>query len=311
MINPLVERLLESASCLQQPAYLTLSVIHPTQRRRVPSRHIAVDDRRAIADALQRIRRTNRMGWGAYVGIGYRSRPLTRYRRGGRSDILALPAIFADIERPPEQVWPLLHTVPEPGLVVASGGGTHLYWFLKRPTPRIRQAEQVLTGLARWLGADTTMTADQIMRLPGSINTKPQRRGARCRVLTTTGTRYSLDDFFPYEILSTPRRQPAATRTSRRTRARTTARRLNPRLAEAVLHHLRTYYDAIPRGNGWHACLCPFPHRRDRYPGDHAFYRPDIGLFNCFGKHGQYLLKDIADCLGISAVAQGGLYQST
>ena len=314
MLNPLVERLLESANRLQQPAYLTLSVIHPTRRQSVPSRHIAAANRPAIADALHRIQLTNRMGWGAYVGIGYRTQPLTRYRRGGRADILALPAIFADIERPPEQVWPLLTTVPEPGLVIASGGGTHLYWFLKQPTRNIRQAERVLRGMALWLHADTTMTADQIMRLPGTLNTKPQRQGARCRLLNSANTSYTLDDFFPYEVLATPRPKIARPRTTPHIPSRPKRRRrgqLNPCLADAVLHDLIQRYDATARGNGWYACYCPFPHRHDRYPGDHAFYNPDIGLFNCFGKHGQHLLKDIAACLGISPRTHGGLYTLT
>jgi hypothetical protein len=311
--HPLIGRLLAGAALLEPPVYLTLTAIHPTRCCAVPSRHIAVHNRDALRDARQRLQQANRSGWGAYVGIGYRVPGLGRYRRGGKTDIRALPALFADVDRPPAAVRPYLDRVPEPGLMLASGAGTHLYWFLRKPTLELQRAGRILTGLAQWLKADSTMTVDQIMRLPGTRNTKPGRSGAHCRVLQQSATCYTLDDFFPYEILSTsptgrPSRRPS--RQQGRRRGHASSQRLNPRLTAAVRRELETHFAATPRPDGWLACHCPFPHQQDRYPGDHAFFRPDIGLFHCFGKHGRYLLKDLAAHLGLSVRAYGGIYLS-
>ena len=318
MLNPLVDRLLDKARYLRQTSYLTFTVIHPTDRGQpVPSRHINTRHHRKLQHVLQLIQGTNALGWGAYVGVGYRRCSLPRYQRGGKGHLLALPAIFADIDHPPEWVLPILPGLPTPTLVIASGGGTHLYWFLKRPTTRFEQAERVLKGLARWLQADTSMSADQILRLPLTRNTKPDRNNALCRVLSSSPAEYELDDFFPYEILSTPLQSSVVTpppqprhSQPRLSPATPAGQTLNPDLADAVLHELERHYGAQRKGDGWYACYCPFLHRKDRFPGDHAYYRPDIGLFNCFGKHGQHLLHELASQLGLDVNAWGGVYRA-
>lgn len=317
MHNLLIERLLDKARYVRQTSYLTFTVIHPTDRRRIPSRHINTRHRHHIRETLQLIQQTNDLGWGAYVGVGYRRAALPRYQRGGKGQLLALPAIFSDVDRPPELVLPLLSQVPRPSLVIASGGGTHLYWFLKRPTTHFKQAERIIKGLARWLEADLSMSTDQIMRLPGTRNTKPKRANALCQVLSSNAVEYELDDFFAYELLHAPLKaqsvQPNdSCHVVHRVQRRSSALRqtLNPDLAEAVLRELVHQYGATPKGDGWYACYCPFPHHKDRFPGDHAYYRPDIGLFNCFGKHGQHLLHELASQLGIDVNAWGGIYRT-
>lgn len=275
MKNPLIGRLLEKATHLRQAAYLTFTMIHPTdKKRRVPSRHVHSKDTDGISRTLNLMRQTNTMGWGAYTGIGYRKRRLSRYQRGGKQEILALPAIYTDVDRSPELVLPTLSTVPEPGLIIASGGGTHLYWMLASPTRDLARAGRILRGMASWLNADSTMTVDQIIRLPGTINTKPQRQGARCEILYTTIHEYQLEDFFPYEILVEPIQQ--SPRHPKQRRFTTPGQRsnglatLNPKLSDAILHQLERQYAAKARSNGWYACYCPFNHRQDRFPGDHA-----------------------------------------
>lgn len=152
MNNPLIMRLLEKATHLRQAAFITFTMIHPTDRkRRVPSRHVHSCNTLEIDTTLALMQDSNVMGWGAYVGIGYRKRALPRYQRGGKADILALPAIFADVDREPAQVIPMLTTVPEPSIVIASGGGTHLYWLLEMPTFEIERAEAIIKGMAIWL----------------------------------------------------------------------------------------------------------------------------------------------------------------
>ena len=79
-------------------SYLTLTAIHPTQKKRVPSHHIAIGDEVALPRSLQQLHTANQMGWGAYFGVGYRKGNLGRWRRGGKADVLALPAVFVDLD---------------------------------------------------------------------------------------------------------------------------------------------------------------------------------------------------------------------
>ena len=314
MNNPLTQRLLEKASLLQQTSYITLTAIHPTDRQQpVPSRHIPISDTFQFDDAYKRLLIANEQGWGAYVGVGYRRRALQRHQRGGKHDILALPAIFADIDRSPDRVLPRLKTIPEPSLMISSGRGVHLYWFLKTPTTDLSRAEQVLKGMALWLDADTTMTSDQIMRIPSTQNTKRNVNRAMCRVLTESHREYDLDDFLPYLILTTalkPKPSLPRQQQKRHKISYSSSNMLNPALAQAILSELERSYGAVDKGNGWYACYCPFGHKRDRHPGDHAYYRPDKGLLNCFGRHGQHLIHSVASQIGIDVNRYGGIYKS-
>lgn len=316
MNDPLTKRLLEKATHLQQTPYMTLTAIHPTDRAKpVPSRHISTHNRIKLQTDYQQLQVANDQGWGVYVGIGYRTRELQRFQRGGKRDILALPAIFADVDRSPELVLPQLKCVPEPSLAISSGGGVHLYWFLKTPTTDLTKAERVLKGMAIWLNADTSMTSDQILRIPESRNTKPHIN-AMCSVLMESHQEYELDDFLAYLIFTAPIKVKSSPKRSTRAHRRSSkcksslGQTINTDLSQAVLSELERNYGATPAENGWYACYCPFRHQQDRRPGDHAYYHPDKGLFNCFGRHGQHLLHSIATQLRIDVNQFGGIYST-
>lgn len=312
MNNPLVKRLLEKAKFLQQASFITFTMLHPTDKRRyVPSRHVLSRNQQAIDKTLALVHASNQMGWGAYVGIGYRKRRLGRYQRGGKDDILAIPALFADIERQPSAVASILHTVPEPSLIIASGGGTHLYWMLARPSHDIERAEAIIKGMSIWLQGDSSMSSDQVLRLPKTQNTKPRRQNALCRVLNETQSEYHLDDFFGYELLTQAIQHPPP-KIRARPRSYATSPHgtdLNLSLSEAILQALTRHYSARARKDDWYACYCPFNHSKDRFPGDHAYYNPTIGLFNCFGRHPQMLNHELAQHLNLDVNAYGGIYQ--
>ena len=62
-----------------------------------------------------------------------------------------------------------------PGLLVHSGGGIHPYWKFERSVPPTLKMKGQLKGLCRHLGADPAATdLSRIMRLPGTMNHKPQ-----------------------------------------------------------------------------------------------------------------------------------------
>jgi hypothetical protein len=184
------------------------------------------------------------------------------------------------------------------------------------PTTDISRAERVLKGIAKWLDADKTMTSDQIMRLPWTQNTKPRNQGAICSVLVESQCEYDLGDFLPYEILMTSiqakLRQQNLARMTRRSPSQSQQsalhQSLNTNLAQAILAELERCYGAVPRGNGWYACYCPFGHQQDCYPGDHAYFHPDKGLLNCFGHHGQHLMHSIAMQINMDVNHYGGIY---
>ena len=92
----------------------------------------------------------------------------------GKADLLALPALFADIDRPPEAVLPQIRDFqPAPSCIIGSGRGVHLYFLLDHCTTNLDLAERVLRGLAAVLRADP-LTCAQSMRLIGTLNLKPQ-----------------------------------------------------------------------------------------------------------------------------------------
>src|SRR5256885_2049618 len=74
-----------------------------------------------LTEALARLERINAAGTvSAFVGMATRRLGLTRYQRGGRADLLELPVLFADIDRPPTETYPFLSRFkPPPSLVVA------------------------------------------------------------------------------------------------------------------------------------------------------------------------------------------------
>jgi hypothetical protein len=85
---------------LHSCARLTFTVIHPTGQQPTPSRHIPMDNRAALLDTLQRLSDTNCMGWGAYFAVGLRKPGLSRWKRGGVTEVVALPAFYTDIDDP-------------------------------------------------------------------------------------------------------------------------------------------------------------------------------------------------------------------
>src|SRR5690349_17380179 len=90
----------ERCAPLCSSARLTFTVIHPTSQQPTPSRHIPLNNRSALLDTLQRLSDTNRMGWGAYFAVGLRQPGLTRWKRGGAAEVVALPAFYTDIDDP-------------------------------------------------------------------------------------------------------------------------------------------------------------------------------------------------------------------
>ncbi len=287
--------------------YLTLSAIHPDRTRPTPSRHIPLADMRALEKGLLDLLAANRGGWGAVFSVATRKVNLGRWHRGGSADLHQLPALFADIDRPPREVLPRLRdTHPPPSAVVLSGGGVHIYWWMSEPTADWLWASAALRALTNQLGGDRTNIAGA-MRLPGTVNTKPNRGSARCSLHTLNDHHYTLEDFIipiPKQIETAAVRDPP----HRQTRSHTINNHtLNSKLIQAVSSRLLADGGHIQR-NGWIAAICPCGHRHDR-PGAHFAFNPNIGVGVCLGRHRRLLLRDLCHHLNIDPMDYGGVYR--
>ncbi len=95
--------------------------------------------------------------------------------------------------------------LPPPTMIVASGGGVHLYWRLREAyafdESNVRAFEGVLKGIAKAIDGDMAATdASRCMRIPGSLNYKydPPRP---CRIVQRhPALEYDFGDFEPFRL---------------------------------------------------------------------------------------------------------------
>ena len=178
-----LQALFERCDCSSQGAFVTLTAIHPHGDLPTPSHHLPLGKPNLLANHLERLQRANEHGWGAYVGIATRRSGLGRWSRGGKADLVELPALFVDIDDPGPALWNVTFFPIPPSILVYSGRGYHAYWLLGTPTTDFQHADLILKGLAERLGGDPVLTVAQSMRLPGTINNKSGRESALCRLV--------------------------------------------------------------------------------------------------------------------------------
>ncbi|NLF76239.1 MAG: hypothetical protein GX573_11115 [Chloroflexi bacterium] len=289
------------APCEQ--GFLTLTAIHPDGQHPTPSRHIAVADLAGLTRTLERLIHANRQGWGAYVAVAPRKTNLGRWRRGGQDDLLALPALFVDVDDPsPGTLARLQTTNPVPSCITSTGGGYHAYWWLQTSLTDFELARHLLRSLATNLGGDRLSPA-QSLRLPGSHNTKSNRGNALCKIVVWRDVRYTLTDFdLPVKHRTPPR---PVSQTPSRCRRTNNHYMLNPALIDAVTGTLLD--QGYRRSGDWLSgpCLFPANHRHgDRHTSFGFNFRTGYG--NCF-RCGSMLLKDLCQTLAIRPSDYGGL----
>ena len=92
-------------------------------------------------------------------------------------------------------------------MIAVSGGGIHAYWKLAQPldvtTHDGRDTYRAhVKGLARFLETndESVSSISQTIRLPGFINMKPARNGARCEVIEVSGKAYRIEQFAAYAL---------------------------------------------------------------------------------------------------------------
>lgn len=299
--------LLERSSAWHGLTCLTLTAIHPDSNHWTPSRHILLGDTVTLADALERLYTVNQQGWGAYLAIGLRKPGLGRYQRGGIADVVALPALFVDVDDLTQAALLRLRQLsPPPSCLIFTGGGYHAYWWLQEPTTDLANAQLILQALATASDGDPLSVA-QSMRLPGSLNVKHARNHVRCQLIELHDRYYCLTDFqhlFAQLLPPSPVRRFRLV--SQDPMGAKQYRRPNPELLTIVTNCLlqkgfTCYGDWL---NG--PCFYSQHHQHDdRHPS--FGFNTRTGYGHCF-RCGIFLLKDICLALGIDFTAYGSFY---
>lgn len=158
-----------------------------------------------------------------YLRATTTSRPFNG-KRGGAEDTEAVFGLWADLDhamgvhKPPADGLPLpadideclaiISPLPDPTIVINSGGGLQVWWLLDRPVrvadrPDLEDVVEawghLMVDLGHQSGRHVDMVGDlaRILRPPGTLNHKwADRRDGHpvpVTVLDTTGTRYTLD----------------------------------------------------------------------------------------------------------------------
>ncbi len=270
---------------------LTLTAIHPDGKQRTPSRHISLDNPAALHEVLAKLDGANALGWGAYFAVGLRRLGLNRWQRGGTADVVALPALFVDVDDPSFGTLERLQSMsPAPSCIVHSGGGYHAYWWLDEPTADLELARRLLRGLAAALHGDMLSVA-QSLRVPSTVNTKPARDKAQCRLVSLSDRRFTLRDFAHF----LPTCLAHAAKRSEHRSPYIPSTDLIAQVANALLA-----CGCKPRGD-WLNGMCPFPERHkhdDQHPSFGFNIRSGYGFCHVCGT---LLLKDLCPALGIQS----------
>ena len=156
--------LLARCGSYRDSACLTLTAMHPDGQHPTPSRHIPLDAPLVLQDALNRLDEANRQGWGAFFGVGLRKMGLTRWRRGGEADVIALPALFADVDDPAQDALDRLQdAVPVPSCITATGGvSTRFGRSSLLPLIGARKTGAARAGGAAWGRPDVACAVAQV-----------------------------------------------------------------------------------------------------------------------------------------------------
>lgn len=135
----------------------------------------------------------NRRGYSVYYAVTPKHTPTPRFKRSKELDAAFCQALWVDIDLKDKQYDSIEHAYnalaaykPVPNVIIETGGGLHGIWRIE-PIPVTKDTLPVikshLRGLALSLKGDTSVAElARVLRLPGTINTKPERGGVLCKL---------------------------------------------------------------------------------------------------------------------------------
>jgi hypothetical protein len=160
----------------------------------------------------------NEMGYGVYYAVTPKHSPPPPRQRSTEKDAAYCSALWVDIDTQDKDAAynAICEIIPECSVIIDTGGGLQGLWFIKpvKVTPESAPVlKQALRGLALATGGDTSVAElARVLRLPGSVNTKPERNGALCSVVSFLGNVGTLEEFADYRALAIPSQLPAVRR---------------------------------------------------------------------------------------------------
>ncbi len=183
--------------------WLELRCIHP-ETGEVRSFWVQPGSQKQRETVLKQADKLNGEGYGVYFAPCLR-----REKKGNTASAALLPALWVDVDcdgdthQRDQNLTRLKDFDPAPSIIVDSGGDWHGYWLLDEPfaleTDVHRQKiAHILHGLFAALDGDEAYVKSvaSVMRLPESINTKPQRDNAPVQVVDwQPDRRYPLTSF--------------------------------------------------------------------------------------------------------------------
>lgn len=200
--------------------YLEITGIRPRELPPMQGSHIittyySLPDAPPDDNSIERMQARNAQGYGIYYGVGLHAMTPPKvddhYTRPKDNTVCSVPGIWADLDLggndavKQEAAAQLQDISPRPSLVVDSGGGLHAYWLFNElfSIANDHDAESVramVRGMAVALDSDRKVcNPSRLMRLPGFVNTKPEREGAMCEVLSFSGMIYPMETFARFE----------------------------------------------------------------------------------------------------------------
>ncbi len=152
-------------------------------------------------------RKWDQDGRGMFFGVCTR---ITGSHSGRRSDLAECPALWVDIDTAKmglekSAVVAALKPLPfPPSVIVDSGGGLHGYWLLSEAIDVEGEGDfeeditLALKQLAAILAGDENVCdLARVMRLPGTMNSKPEH-GGLCHVVDASWGQYHVDDLLDW-----------------------------------------------------------------------------------------------------------------
>ncbi len=180
-----------------------------------------------VEPGLARVMEFNRDGYGCYFApvirnrayepeekINKNGRPYLFYPRGKATDAYWITALWVDVDVAGSEGYEKLASLnPPASVIINSGGGWHGYWLLTEPLKigdwNRDAIKQTIKGMNIACGGDTKV-ADlaRIMRLPGTVNTKPGR-GNVCEIYDHIPAYYHYNELeVQYAPLAAPAQLP-------------------------------------------------------------------------------------------------------
>lgn len=188
---------------VSEKLWLELRCIHP-ETGEVRSFWAQPDNDKQREVIFKQADKLNGEGYGLYFAPCLR-----REKKGSAASAALVPALWVDVDcdgdpqKRENGLTKLREFEPAPSVIVDSGGGWHGYWLLDEPfvlesDEDKQHISHSLQGLFKVLDGDEAYVKSvaSVMRLPNSINTKPDRDSARVQVTDWhPDRRYALTSF--------------------------------------------------------------------------------------------------------------------